>query len=179
MLPAPPHLARALDSRLRSPPPMTFRIAQEDPAQPAVAAMLRNGEAESDRLYPPESNHHLPLEALRDPAVLFHVARDADGQAVGTGAIVLHGDWAEVKRMWVEPPARGMGLSRLMLQGLETRARESGVRWLRLETGVESHAALGLYRKAGYAEREPYADYRPDPLSVFMEKELRAAPAQA
>jgi putative acetyltransferase len=42
----------------------------------------------------------------------------------------------------------------------------------RLETGVVSHAALALYRRAGFAEREPFADYGPDPLSVFMEKQL-------
>jgi len=41
-----------------------------------------------------------------------------------------------------------------------------------LETGVVSHAALGLYERAGFKRREPFDDYKADPLSVFMEKTL-------
>jgi putative acetyltransferase len=48
----------------------------------------------------------------------------------------------------------------------------AGVEMLRLETGVVSHAALALYQKAGFQRREPFAGYRPDPLSVFMERPL-------
>jgi putative acetyltransferase len=43
---------------------------------------------------------------------------------------------------------------------------------LRLETGAASHAALGLYEKSGFRRRAPFAAYRPDPLSVFMEMDL-------
>jgi putative acetyltransferase len=48
----------------------------------------------------------------------------------------------------------------------------AGVERLRLETGVASQAALALYEKTGFKRREPFADYRPDPLSVFMERRL-------
>jgi putative acetyltransferase len=51
-------------------------------------------------------------------------------------------------------------------------AGRAGVEMLRLETGVASHAALALYEKIGFKRREPFADYRPDPLSVFMERSL-------
>lgn len=149
-----------------------IRIAIEDPDQPEIRRMLRDGEAYSASLYPAESNHHLPLEALRAPEVLFHVARDASGRALGTGAIALNGDWAEVKRMWVDPAARGAGVAAAVLSSLEAAARAHGVAVLRLETGVDSHAALALYRRAGFTEIPPFADYRPDPLSVFMEKRL-------
>jgi putative acetyltransferase len=149
-------------------------IAIEDPAQPDIVALLEHGEAEAARLYPAESNHMLPLDALRAPHVLFHVARGADGAALATGAVVLNGDWAEIKRMWVEPQARGQGLSKAILGRLEQQAHAHGVRWLRLETGIDSHAALGLYARAGFVAREPFADYRPDPLSVFLEKDLAA-----
>jgi putative acetyltransferase len=147
-------------------------IKPEDPAQPDVIQLLRNGEANSAKLYPPESNHHLPLDALRRPEVCFLVARDAEGRALATGALVLHGDWAEIKRMWVEEDARGRGLAKDILHALVAKARAAGVNTLRLETGVASHAALGLYERAGFQRREPFADYKPDPLSVFMEKEL-------
>ena len=43
---------------------------------------------------------------------------------------------------------------------------------LRLETGVANHAALALYEKTGFKRREQFADYRADPLSVFMERRL-------
>jgi putative acetyltransferase len=154
-------------------------IAIEDPAQPDVITLLEHGEAEAARLYPAESNHMLPVDALRASNVLFHVARGADGKALATGAVVLNGDWAEIKRMWVEPQARGQGLSKAILGLLEQQARAHGVRWLRLETGIESHAALALYARIGFVTREPFADYQPDPLSVFMEKDLAASEAVA
>jgi putative acetyltransferase len=147
-------------------------IRQEDPAQPDIIQLLRNGEANSAKLYPPESNHHLPLDDLRKPEVCFLVGRDAGGRALATGALVLHGDWAEIKRMWVEEDARGRGLAKTVLASLVAKALAAGVNVLRLETGVASHAALGLYERAGFQRREPFADYQPDPLSVFMEKRL-------
>ncbi len=151
---------------------MSLRIAIEDPDQPEIRRMLEEGEAHSASLYPAESNHHLPLDALRAPGVLFHVARNAGGRALGTGAVVLHGDWAEVKRMWTAPEARGLGVARALLSALEDAARVNGILTLRLETGVASHAALALYRAAGFVETGPFADYGPDPLSVFMERRL-------
>jgi putative acetyltransferase len=149
-----------------------MQIAIEDPSQSDVLPLLLHGEEESARLYPPESNHHLPLEALCEHNVVFHVARAPQGRAVGTGALVLHGDWAEVKRVWVEPDVRGQGLSKAIMRALELAARQRGIRWLRLETGVISHAALTLYRNDGYTVCPPFADYVDDPLSVFMEKAL-------
>src|SRR6185437_431314 len=151
-------------------------IRLEDPAQPDIVALLGDGERHSASLYPPESNHHLPLEALREPHIRFLVARDGDGRAIGTGAIALFGIeaqcWAELKRMWVIPAARGKGVSRIILEELEARATHEGARWLRLETGIENHAALVLYERAGFTRCGPFGDYKPDPLSVFMAKEL-------
>ncbi|MGI4862105.1 MAG: GNAT family N-acetyltransferase [Janthinobacterium lividum] len=151
-----------------------MQIAFEDPLQADVLILLQHGEEESARLYPAESNHHVSPTELSSPDVLFQVARDPQGTALATGAVVIHGDWAELKRMWVEPPARCRGVSRAMLTSLAAATRARGVRWLRLETGVDSHAALTLYTKTGFVVREPFADYRADPLSVFMERDLSA-----
>jgi len=153
-----------------------LKINTEDPSQPDIMMLLRDGEQHSAQLYPAESNHHMALSALRASNVRFLVVRDASGRAVGTGALVLDGAWAELKRMWVIPAARGLGLSKLILAALEARARSEGVRTLRLETGVENHAALGLYARAGFKRRDPFGDYRADPLSVFMEKDLSESP---
>ncbi len=153
---------------------MTISIAIEDPAQPEIIRMLEAGEAHSASLYPAESNHHLLLGALRAPEVLFHVARDAEGRALGTGAIVLKGAWAEIKRMWTDPAARGRGVARTVLAALLDTAAARGVRVLRLETGVHSHPALALYRRFGFTEIPAFEGYAPDPLSVFVEKAFRA-----
>jgi putative acetyltransferase len=80
--------------------------------------------------------------------------------------------FAELKRMWVAPGARGGGLGARLLAHLETIAREHGVRVLRLETGPLQHAAIRMYRRAGYRERGPFGDYALDPLSIFMERPL-------
>ena len=150
-----------------------LKIAIEDPSQPEIVMLLRDGEEHSAKLYPPESNHHMALSALRAANVCFLVARDGKGRAIGTGAIALNGAWAELKRMWVIPAARRLGVSKVILAALEAHARSEGVRTLRLETGVENHAALDLYARAGFKRREPFGDYGPDPLSIFMEKDIK------
>jgi putative acetyltransferase len=74
--------------------------------------------------------------------------------------------------MFVSPEARGLKLGRRLLVRIEEEARREGLGCLRLETGIYQPEALGLYRSAGYVEREAFGDYVPDPLSVFMEKRL-------
>lgn len=147
-------------------------ISREDPGAPDVLALLMEGEAYGAALYPAESNHYLPLDALRAPHVLFLVARTADGVAIGTGAIVANDGWAEIKRMWVDPAQRGKGLSKRLLGMLEAHVAAQGIRAVRLETGIHNTEALGLYERMGYAVRDAFAPYAPDPLSVFMEKQL-------
>jgi len=151
-------------------------IRLEDPAQPDIIALLQNGARHSEALYPAESIHQLPLEALRAPHIRFLVARDRAGRATATGGIALFGSgiecWAELKRMWVVPDARGSGVARILLHELEATAGEEGARCLRLETGIRNHAALVLYERAGFTRCHPFGDYKPDPLSGFMEKEL-------
>src|SRR5260370_19783411 len=149
-----------------------LKIAMEDPSQPEIIVLLRDGEEHSANLYPAESNHHMPLSALLASNVRFLVVRDTNGRAVGTGALALDAALAELKRMWVIPEARRLGASKIILAALEARARSERVRTLRLETGLENHAALDLYTRAGFTRRDPFGDYRADPLSVFMQKDL-------
>jgi putative acetyltransferase len=80
--------------------------------------------------------------------------------------------WAEIKRMFVSPAARGLKLGRRLLDELEAIAVRRGVGALRLEMGGLQPEALGLYRSAGFVEIGPFGAYRPDPLSIFMEKVL-------
>src|SRR3954447_4806723 len=87
------------------------------------------------------------------------------GEAVGCGAVKFHGRKpAEVKRMWVDPSARGLGLGRRLLTELESLAAERGARRARIETSRHLPEAITLYRSAGYVEvaafnDEPFADH--------------------
>lgn len=104
------------------------------------------------------------------PAGALIIAR-LKGRPVGCGALKFHeGAPAELKRMWVAPEARGLGLGRRLLAELERHARASGARVVRLETNRALKEAIQLYRSSGYREvpafnDEPYAHH-------WFEKEL-------
>ena len=147
-------------------------INTESPNQPEVRAMLARLDAYCAALYPAESNHLMDIDALMQGDVLFLVARDVDGSAVGCAALVNREGYGEVKRMFVDEARRGMGAGRQLLEHIGMFAAMSGLRTLRLETGIHQPEAIALYERAGYTRCEPFGDYRPDPLSLFMEKHL-------
>jgi len=147
-------------------------IAPEPPRQDAVLDLIRQSDALMASLYPAESNHMLDIASLERPEVRFFVAR-RDGKVVGCGALVVGtGGQAELKRMFVDPATRGLKVGRDLLARIEDEARRLGVRLIQLETGIHQPEAIGLYRRFGYQERGPFGDYKPDPLSLFMEKAL-------
>jgi putative acetyltransferase len=155
-----------------SSPAVTIDV--ESPDQPDVIALIAELDAYQDSLYPPESRHALDLESLKHPNVLFAVARDGAGQAVGCAAVVLGPDFGEIKRLYVNPRGRGQGVARKLLALIESRAIDAGCTLLKLETGPYQPEALALYASTGYERRGPFADYTNDPLSVFMQKRLAA-----
>jgi putative acetyltransferase len=149
-----------------------IEISVESPDQPEVQALLVASDAYMASLYPAESNHMVDVTTLMKPNVTFLVAR-AQGRVVGCGASVKMGDdWSEIKRMFVSPAGRGQQSGRKLLLALEMAARGQGATVLRLETGIRQPEALGLYRSAGFKEIAPFGNYKPDPLSLFMEKAL-------
>jgi len=95
---------------------------------------------------------------LRPPAGVLLVAR-LHGEPVACGALKFTTrSSAELKRMWVSPRARGLGLGRRMLVELEQRATEAGMVTVRLETNGALVEAIALYRSSGYVEVEPFND---------------------
>jgi len=149
-----------------------MRIEQESPDQADVIALIADLDAYQDGLYPPEARYALDLASLCKPNVLFVVARDGQGVAVGCGAIVLDGVRGEVKRLYVRPQARHAGVARQVMGALEARAFEAGCRELLLETGTLQPEALGFYERQGYVRRGAFGAYPDHPLSVFMSKPL-------
>jgi GNAT superfamily N-acetyltransferase len=104
----------------------------------------------------------LPHE-VRPPAGQFFVVY-LHGEPIGCGAVKHHADApAEIKRMWIAPRARGLGLGRRLLETLETCALERGARVAHIETSSVLPEALSLYRSAEWNDvtrfnDEPFAD---------------------
>lgn len=94
-------------------------------------------------------------------------------QPVGCGAIRPYGsDSMEIKRMYVDPSFRGRKIGTMILQELESWARELGSTCCILETGKEQPEAIALYLKTGYQEMENYGPYRGMPNSICFRKSL-------
>ena len=126
--------------------------------------------------YEPHQRHGLSLSQLFEPHMRFFIVR-LDGAAVGCGGVALFDDYAEVKRMYTRPEARGRGLAKLLLERIEAEARAAGNLVLRLETGTRQPEAIGLYQAVGFracAAFGPYATMAPAMIetSLFFEKRL-------
>ena len=147
-------------------------VTLESPDQAEVIALIAELDAYQDTLYPPEARYALDLAALKQPSVVFAVARDAAGCATGCAAVVVDGAHGELKRMYLRPAARGQGLAEQLMQVLESAAAGMGCRHLCLETGPAQAAALAFYARQGFARRGPFGSYPDHPLSVFMDKRL-------
>jgi DNA-binding MarR family transcriptional regulator/GNAT superfamily N-acetyltransferase len=153
-------------------------VGIEDPATAAARHCLGSYFAELDARFDtgfdPRRSISADAAELTEPAGLLLLAR-LHGEPIGCGALKLHGaEPAEIKRMWVAPAARGLGVARRILGELERHARERGAGAVRLETNRSLREATALYRSAGYAEvapfnAEPYAHH-------WFEKRLGVAP---
>lgn len=152
-----------------------MHVQLESPNQPDVISLIEELDAYQDSLYPAEARYALDLSALEQDGVLFAVARDAQGAAMGCGAIVLNHDSGELKRMFVRPACRAQGTAAQVLALLEAESMRRGCRLVQLETGPYQPAALAFYKKHGYRVCGAYGDYPEHPLSVFKEKPLAAA----
>lgn len=123
---------------------------------------------------PPESVHAFDLDKLRQPDVFFWSGWAGDTIAVMGAWKRLDASNGELKSMRVADAFLGKGAGRAMLEHLTHEAQHVGVTTLWLETGSTPafEPALKLYESAGFTRCGPFADYKPDPFSVFMTKRL-------
>ncbi|MFD5864879.1 GNAT family N-acetyltransferase [Agromyces sp. NPDC127015] len=156
-------------------------ISIEPPRQPEVERLLEGSTKYSRSLYPPEACFLLDVAQLERPEVRLYVARDALGAAVGIAALVdeTPGDAAgrrgELKRMFVDPAGRGLGVAGALLTRIEADAASRGLGEIVLETGPRHLPALALYEKHGYRRIEQFGQYIGEEFSVCMAKELTPA----
>jgi len=126
--------------------------------------------------FDPVAGHPVDPDDMRPPAGLFLLATLA-GEPVACGVLRVHEqNWSEIKRLWVDADARGLGLGGLLLAELEHRAATFGSWTVRLDSNRSLREAIVIYRRAGYIEvpafnENPYADH-------WFEKQLVAPAAR-
>lgn len=136
-----------------------IELAVENPATPDAQLCLTRYFTELNQRFDSGFDTASALAAalhdLAAPAGLFVVAR-LRGAPVGCSGLILYPDAPVVKRMWVAPEARGLGLGRRLLADMERLARAHGARLIRLETNRVLREAIQLYRTSGYREVPPF-----------------------
>jgi DNA-binding MarR family transcriptional regulator len=153
-------------------------IAPIDPEHPHARHCLREYAAELDRRFDggfdPSRSISVDARELRPPAGVLLVATLLS-DPIGCGALKFHdGEPTELKRMWVDESARGLGVGRRLLADLEARAAEGPSPIVRLETNGTLEEAIAMYRSAGYTEVAPFND---EPYAHhWFEKDLRPHP---
>jgi putative acetyltransferase len=152
---------------------MSIDIEAVRPDSPEAVQLLNELDAYLlEHPYPEESRHAFSIDKLLREGVAFFVAR-YDAKPAGCGGIKLFGtEYGEVKRMYVRPVHRGLGLGKTILDQLAAYARGHQVELLRLETGIYQTEAIGLYERYGFQRRGPFGEYKDDPKTVYFEKSI-------
>jgi len=151
-----------------------MHIAADDLSGEQIAEFLDQHIRDMRAISPPESKHALDLEGLRQRDITFWIVWD-DQTIAGCGALKeLNSRHAEIKSMRTAVSHRQKGVASLLLQHIIAEAAARGYRRLSLETGSMPFFAPArqLYAKFGFQPCPPFSDYREDPNSVFMTREL-------
>jgi GNAT superfamily N-acetyltransferase len=130
--------------------------------------------AELSHRYPePDANHfRLNVDEVAPGRGAFLIAR-SDNIPIGCAAIRrMDATTAEIKRMYVAPNHRGLGVGRELLKKIESVAHDLGVQRLVLETGIRQPESIALYKRCGFVAIPLFGEYVGSPLSVCMEKTL-------
>jgi GNAT superfamily N-acetyltransferase len=150
----------------------TFAITAVTWDDPDAVRLREAQRTELDARYGTD-NHEPGAVPTADTVAVFLVARDPGGTAVGCGGLRLLGPGSgEVKRMYVDPAARGTGVATALLRTLEDHARELGITRLLLETGTGQPDAIRFYQREGYAPIEAYGPYLGEPISRCFARDL-------
>ena len=151
-----------------------LEIRVDDLTGAAIAEFLSEHLRSLAEVSPPESRHALDLDELRKPEITFWSAFQG-GELVGCGALKeLSLEHGEIKSMRTGKAHLRQGVASLLLRHIISEAKRRDYRRLSLETGSMDYfkPAHTIYRKFGFTNCPPFANYGPDPNSVFMTREL-------
>ncbi len=139
-----------------------------------VDELIQQSHRYQQTLYPAESINQDDPEKLVNGDVYFIGAYEGEKLCGIGGVKIMHDDskYGEIKNLFVNPDFRGKGVSKQIMQALELHLIENQISLCRLETGVNQPESINLYCRLGYQDRNAYGAYLPDPLSIFMEKQL-------
>lgn len=154
-------------------------VRLSDAADLRVADLLKRHARRARAETAPGSAHALDLDAFAAPDITLWAAWDGE-TLLGVGALKRHSiELAEVKSMHTAEAARRRGVGRALLEAIISQARTEGVSRLCLETGSWDFfaPARAFYERCGFTPCAPFADYKPDPNSVFMELALSSRAA--
>ena len=153
---------------------MGMTITVDDLSGQAIANFLQEHIDDMRSVSPPESKHALDLDGLREPEITFWTIEE-DTQLMGCGALKeLDKKHGEIKSMRTSRVSRGKGIASKLLTHIIDEAKARGYVRLSLETGSFPffEPARALYRKFGFTDCPPFADYKEDSNSVFMTLEI-------
>lgn len=151
-----------------------MHIARGNLADPRIIALLRHHYDKCHEVTPKCSAHVFTIDKLAAPDIDFWAAWDGD-TLLGVGAMKpLDETHGEVKSMHTTEAARRRGVGSAMLQHIIQTARARGLTRLSLETGSFGYfePAVALYKAHGFTECPPFGDYKLDPNSVFLTREI-------
>jgi len=150
---------------------MTLKITCESPLSGAGRALVAGSEAAIRSVLAAHECFTFTADQLNRPDIRFFVARRG-GLPSGCVALCFLPGYAEVKRLFVTPAARGTGAARALMAHLEKQAARSGQTIIRLETAYKLTVAHQLYTALGYKTCPRFGDYTDHPSSLFMEISL-------
>jgi putative acetyltransferase len=151
-----------------------LQIVEDDLNGEPTRALVALHLAGARSLTPPEYSFALDLSELQVPEITFWSVWDGPALA-GIGALKMLGDdMGEVKSMRTDPDHLRKGVAAALLNHIIAEARLRGLRRLSLETGTGHGfaAAVALYRKHGFLDGGPFADYSPSPYNQFLHLDL-------
>lgn len=155
---------------------MAVTVAVETPMQDDVRRLVAALNDHLLPLSPVEFQFKMTVEQMAGADTTVFVARDEAGEAVGIGALKVHGeDLGEVKRMYTLPSMRGQRVGSAILAAIIGLADRKGLDHLVLETGVGEGfaAAHRLYQRTGFAPRGAFLDYPDSGHSAFFQRPVR------
>jgi putative acetyltransferase len=152
-----------------------IEIRRENILSPTAQRLIHSLNAELESRYPEEGANFFRLDAdeVREGHGGFFIAY-TDGHPVGCGAIRrIEPEVAEIKRMYVAPGNRGLGIGSKILAQLEAEAHRLAIRRLVLETGPRQPEAIAIYKRAGFVEIPLFGEYVDPRFSYCMAKNVQ------